>query len=107
MAHAGKESVPSVSPSWTPPCESSLFCCGWLLLSGASDTIDLGGVEEPVGAHREASVLLVQGDVVLIDASPVTFTAGLMFSVAAVFFAGFSVSFIGAFMVSVTDVVFS
>ena len=76
MAHAGKESL---------PCESSLFCCGWLLLLGTSDTIDLVGVTEPVGTRREASVLLVQGDVVLIDASPVTFTGGLMFSVAAVF----------------------
>jgi len=91
MAHAGKESLPSVSPSWTTPRES--------LLLGVSDT----GVEEPVRTHRGA-LLLVQGDLVLIDAFPVTFTVGLMFSVAAVFFA---VSFIDVFMISVTDVVFS
>ena len=53
MAHAGKESLPSVSPSGTT-CESFLFCCVWLLLSGASDTIDVGGVEEPVRTHRGA-----------------------------------------------------
>lgn len=102
MAHAGKESLPSVSPSGTLLCESSLFFV-WLLLSGTSDTIDVGGVEEPLRTHR-GTLLLVQGDLVLIDASPVTFTVGLMFSVAAVFFA---VSFIGVFMVSVTDVIFS
>lgn len=102
MAHAGKESLPSVSPSGTTR-ESFLFCCVWLLLSGASDTIDVGGVEEPVRTHR-GDLLLVQGDLVLIDAFPVTFTVGLMFSVAAVFFA---VSFIDVFMISVTDVVFS
>lgn len=61
MAHGGNESLSPVSPTWRPPCEPCLFWCGWLLLSGASDRIELSSmldvetVKEPTDTRRVLS----------------------------------------------------